>query len=578
MFNDIREVLREEIVKAVAVLNLNMPADEILIEHPADLKFGDYSTNVAMALAQKTGQNPRDLAAKIAAQIAGQKNENIEKVEAAGAGFINFYLTAGFYTAGLKKILVEKDNFGQNTLFEDKKVMVEYTDPNPFKLFHIGHLMTNTIGESLARLFQVSGADARRACYQGDVGIHVAKAIWGMSALKDERPAADSKLAVKVTFLGQAYAFGTTKAKEDPTAAAEIKILNKKIYERSDGEINKLYDLGKKWSLEYFDTVYQRLGTAFDYKFFESETGKAGRETVDRGLQSGVFEKSDGAVVFKGEPYGLHTRVFLNSDGLPTYEAKELGLAKIKYGLYPYDLSVVVTGNEINDYFKVLLQVMNLLFPDLAAKTKHLGHGFLRLPGGKMSSRTGTVITAEEVIDKAKAIILTKMKETKKDIANLDETADQIAIGAIKYSILKQDIGKDIIFDFDKSLSFVGHSGPYLQYTYARTQSVLEKAASAGITFQCQGLTLTLGDTITPVEKMLYRFPEVVERAVVEYAPHYIATYLYELAGVFNNYYADHKIVSAESHSSYRVALTTAVGQVLKNGLNLLGIKTPAKM
>lgn len=219
------------------------------------------------------------------------------------------------------------------------------------------------------------------------------------------------------------------------------------------------------------------------------------------------------------------------------------------------------------------------MFPELAAKTRHIGHGFLRLPSGKMSSRTGEVITAEEVIAKAKEIILEKMKETDREIPNLDETADQIAVGAVKYSILRQDIGRDIIFDFDKSLSFNGNSGPYLQYAYARTQSVLEKAEKEGVKVPAAvGGFGVAKDEITLIEKLLYRFPEIVVRAAKEFAPHHIATYLFELANAFNGYYSDHQIVSKEVNSAYRVALTVAVGQTLANGLHLLGIKTPAKM
>lgn len=570
---NIKDILGELISKALEALGIEVDPQDIILDHPADMQFGDYSSNIALKLGQKHNRNPKDLAGDLANEILKQNNENVAKVEVAGPGFINFYLTPVFYAGQLKQILTDSDKFGRNNLLKDKKVIVEYTDPNPFKLFHIGHLMTNTIGESLSCLFQISGAETKRACYQGDVGMHVAKAMWGILDLKNEMPNEDSGVIEKTAFLGKAYAHGAMKSKEDEAVASEIKTLNKKIYERSDEEINRLYDLGRAWSLEYFDSVYKRLGTNFDYLFFESKIAQTGVDVVYGGIQDGVFEKSDGAVVFKGEQYGLHTRVFLNSDGLPTYEAKELGLAKIKYETYPHDLSVVVTANEINEYFKVLLKAMSLIFPDLAIKTKHLSHGFLRLPTGKMSSRTGDVVVAEDVINKSKEIILEKMKETDRDIPNLEETADEIAVGAIKYSILKQDIGKDVIFDFDKSLSFAGNSGPYLQYAYARTQSILAKAEKVGIKPE-----VSRSDEMTSVEKLLYRFPEIVERACKEYAPHHIATYLYELASAFSSYYVDHQVVSQETNSSYRVALTAAVGQVLKNGLNLLGIKSPAKM
>jgi arginyl-tRNA synthetase len=391
----------------------------------------------------------------------------------------------------------------------------------------------------------------------------------------------EGTLSEKVAYLGRAYAFGSKQVKDNDEIKKEQQILNKKIYERSDEKINEIYDIGRAWSLDYFEIIYRRLGTehnsqegkAFDFYIFESKIAGFGRELVEEWLDKKVFAKSDGAVVFPGEQYGVHTRVFINSEGLPTYEAKELGLSKIKYDLFPYDISVVVTGNEINEYFKVLLTVMGLVFPDLAAKTKHLGHGMLRLPTGKMSSRTGDVIVAEDIINQAKEIIVAKMKEGEREIPDLDKTADEIAVAAVKYSILKQDIGKDVIFDFDKSLSFNGNSGPYLQYTYARTQSVLEKAGRENIKADS-----SVAEEAGEIEKMLYRFPEVVARAGEELAPHHLATYLYELASAFNSYYSGHQIVTKEENAPYRVALTQAIGQVFKNGLTLLGIKTPAKM
>jgi len=580
MTKQIKDILGELIFEAAKVLDIEVDQEDMVLDHPADMQFGDYSCNIALKLGQKQNRNPKEFATDLVAQIAKQNNEYVDKVEVAGPGFLNFYLKSDFFINEISKILVEADDYGRGDFSAGKKVIVEYTDPNPFKLFHIGHLMTNVIGESISRLYDFSGAEVKRACYQGDVGMHVAKTIWGILHLEKDMPKAGT-LSEKVEYLGQAYAFGSKQGKDNETVKKEQQIINKKVYERTDEKINEIYDLGRIWSLDYFETVYLRLGTehnskegkAFDFYFFESEIAGFGKELVLEWIEKGVFVKSDGAVVFQGEQYGMHTRVFINSEGLPTYEAKEMGLSKIKYDNFPYDLSIIVTGNEINDYFKVLLKVISLIFPELSLKTKHLGHGMLRLPTGKMSSRTGDVIVAEYIIDQSKEAILVKMKESEHDVPDINKTSDEIAVGAIKYSILRQDIGKDVIFDFDKSLSFTGNSGPYLQYTFARTQSILTKAEKEGIK-----PTVSVFDEITTVEKLLYRFPEIVERACQEYAPHHIATYLYELASAFSSYYVDHQVVSREDNSPYRVALTSAVGQVLKNGLNLLGIKAPQKM
>lgn len=567
----VNKELKQLITEALEELSLKV--EGFSVERPGESRNGDYSSNVALVAfrqlaAQVNGKsntikmarggmeffdNPQQLADKIIEQIKSKNHPAILKMESAPAGFINLFLTPEFFITKVKEALELKDKYGENEDVKGYKVAVEYTDPNPFKLFHIGHLMPNVIGEAISRVAEASGAEVKRMCYQGDVGLHVAKAIYGLQ---------------QGQALFTAYAFGNKAYEEDEAAKLEIIELNKKVYSREDEEINKLYDAGKKESLDYFEQIYKKLGTKFDYYFFESEAGEFGKKVVEDNKQ--VFKVGErGAVVYEGEQDGLHTRVFINSEGLPTYEAKELGLAKIKYDKYPYDYSIVVTGNEITEYFKVLLAVMGKIFPELAQKTRHVSHGMLRLPSGKMSSRTGDVITAENLLEEVKNKIKDKVKESEMT----DEVLTQVAVGAIKYSILKQDSSRDIIFDFDKSISFDGSSGPYLQYTFARTQSILEKAKSEQVQIKLEQL-----EEVGEVEKIIARYGEAVYRAGEELAPHHIVTYLTELASAFNAYYANNKIVSEEENSSYRVALTAAVGQVLKNGLSLLGIAAPKKM
>ncbi len=583
------EILEDSIKKALKKLGLNV--EKITLEHPDDLANGDYSTNVALSHAKTLGVPPRQLAEKIVGVLQGStsksgKSQTSEKIEIAGPGFINFYLAPEFFPAATAEILNSGENFGKNTELKGKKVIVEYTDPNPFKLFHIGHLMSNAVGESLSRLIEFQGAEVRRACYQGDVGLHVAKTVW---AICDEKTkgnnifqsliSGNKTLAEKINYLGANYAFGAVAYADDLTLKTkkEIEALNRKIYEHSDANINKIYDWGREVSLEYFDTIYKKLGTNFDYKFFESETGEFGKKIVEEFLGKGVFEKSQGAIIFPGEKHALHTRVFINSEGLPTYEAKELGLVKIKYEKYRYDKSLVVTGNEINDYFKVLLRAMTLVFPELAEKTKHLSHGMLRLPSGKMSSRTGEVITAEALLADVEEMALRKLADRELDQREKNKIAEVVAVAAVKYSILRQAIGSDIIFDFDKSISFEGDSGPYLLYSYVRAKSVLEKAVRDGV--KAAARTESAPPEPTLLERLLYRFPEVVERAAREYAPHLIATYLIEVSGAFNSFYAERQIVNAaDPLSPYKVALTKTFSLIMKNGLWLLGISVPEHM
>ena len=565
----VRDILKNTIKETIS--DLSLEADDIHLEHPSDFAYGDYSTNVAMRIAKQIGENPKKLAREITNKIRKIKTKEIEKVEVAGAGFINFYLSREFFTQSIEEILKIGEKWGSGNSLKNQKIIIEYTDPNPFKEFHIGHLMSNAIGESISRIIEFSGAEVKRANYQGDVGLHTAKAIWALMRHKQRGSTSlftgDEVLGV----LGEAYAEGAKAYDEDDIAKEEIKKINKKIYDKNDNEINSLYENGRKISLEHFEEIYKKLGTKFDYYFFESETGPIGKELVKKNIGK-IFEESNGAIIFRGENAGLHTRVFVNSEGLPTYEAKDLALAKIKNEKYDYEKSIVITANEQKEYYKVVLEAMKQIYPELAKKTKHISHGILRLSSGKMSSRTGLVITSESLIGEVKTKVLDKMKDA--DIADKEGVAEQIAVGAIKYSILKQSAGKDIVFDFDKSISFEGDSGPYLQYAHTRASSVLEKARRQNIKSDTKE---AIAET-TELEKLLYRFPEVIERANNEFEPHYITTYLTELAGVFNSFYSREKIVEESGSSPYKIALTEVFKITIKNGLWLLGIKAPENM
>lgn len=569
-----------EKIKEWMAKDLNLDGD-FSVEHPQEIDRGDYASNVAFIEAKKQNKNPKDIAKEFAEILEKNKLEQIEKIEVAGAGFVNFFLKKGFFSEAVASTIPLGNASGENKNLEGQKIIIEFTDPNPFKEFHIGHLMSNTIGESISRLISTSGAEVRRACYQGDVGLHVAKAVWFL--MKENK--SDIKSAKE---LGEAYAKGDKAYKEDEQAKQEIIELNGWIFNHENEKVDNIYYNGRKISLDYFESIYKRLGTKFDFYFFESKTGEYGKKIVEENTPN-IFEQSEGAIVYKGEKVDpkLHTRVFINREGLPTYEAKELGLAKIKYDTYSYDTSIVVTANEINEYFKVLLSAMSKVFPELASKTKHLSHGMLRLPSGKMSSRKGNVITAESLIDDVKKRILEKMADPTSLEASSrrrqemtedkkQEVAEIVSIGAIKYSILHQSIGTDIIFDFEKSLSFEGDSGPYLQYAFVRAQSVLEKANISNLVSR---MSIPDDWITTHLERMIARFPEVVERSAKEYAPHHIAKYLIELAGAFNNFYAGHKIIDpTDATSGYKLSLTESFANVIKKGLDLLGIKVPDQM
>lgn len=552
---------------AETLSELGLPAASFAVEHPTETSHGDYACNVAMVLSKEVGKAPRELAIEISKALEG-KIEYVEKIQIAGPGFLNFYLTRDFFSAEIERVNTLGDDWGKNTLWSGKKVLVEYTDANPFKEFHIGHLFTNAVGESIARLFMMNGADTKRINYQGDIGLHVAHAVWGMGQLGIS-PESD----FSARELGKAYALGATTYKTDEVVAAEIRAINKKIYDRSDEALNSLYDKGREVSLSYFETVYQVIGTHFDASFFESESGVKGKELVLS--NPAVFPESEGARIFKGEDYGLHTRVFLNKEGLPTYEAKELALAKMKEDtLGVYDLSVISTANEVSEYFKVLKKAMSFVYPELAAKTEHIGHGMVRLTSGKMSSRTGDVIPAIDFIDEV-AVAATQKMATEGDSQPDEALAREVAIAAIKYSTLRGSILQNSIFDKEKALSFEGDSGPYLQYTHARICSVIAKAAEAGL----QSSVALAPEAVYEVERLVYQFPEVIEKALIERAPHKVTGYLTELASAFNTFYAHEKIADREdTYAPYKIALAESVRTTLKNGLWVLAIKAPERL
>jgi len=349
--------MQEKIKKLIkdALENLEIETNDIVLEHPADLKMGDYSTNVAMAVAKSVKSNPKELAEKIVAEILRLNlDNNIEKVEVAGPGFINFHLSRKFFGRSVEEILNEGENVGKNKTLSGKKIMIEHTVPNPFKPFHIGHLMTNAIGESVGRILKHSGAEVSQDNYQGDVGLHVAKAIYGL--LENEN--LQSKIGthnLQATNIGLAYARGAGAYEVDEKAKKEIDEINKKLYSKSDKKINEIYDWGFEVTMDAFEDLYKILGTKFDFYFLESVMADIGRDIVKDNMGK-VFEESEGAIVFKAEKYDkkLHTRVFITKEGLPTYEAKELGLTEEKFKTEPdMDLSIVVTANEQADYMKV---------------------------------------------------------------------------------------------------------------------------------------------------------------------------------------------------------------------------------
>ncbi|KKP64393.1 MAG: Arginine-tRNA ligase [Candidatus Moranbacteria bacterium GW2011_GWF2_34_56] len=572
-----KEIIKNKITEAVnEMISKN--------ENYSDFELGDLNFEIsftkdekfiAMILAGRLRMNPFELAQEIA-QLFRTEN-NIEKVEAVAPGYINFYLSKEYFSNVVGEILKKCDDWGKIDDLKGKVFLAEHTDPNLFKEFHIGHVMTNTIGESLGRIAQFANAEVKQVTFQGDVGLHVAKTLWGMKELNAELPDEESDVWAKQAFLGKCYAWGEKNYSQEDNSNVknEIIAINKAVYSKEDEVQNKIYKTGKEWSLKYFEEIYKILGSNFDHYFLESETFEDGKRIVEENLNK-VFKESNGAIIFPGSEYGLHDRVFINSEGLPTYEAKDIGLFYNKWKKYNPDISLTITGGEQKEYFQVVKKAAGMINKEWEEKTIHIAHGTLRLKSGKMSSRKGEIVRAKKWIEDTADIILKKMKENNVS-DNKEADAKKIAIAAIKYSILKIMAGKDIVYDEEKSISFEGDSGPYLQYSYVRANSILNKL-SGYVIGDFKKINLRSGD-VPRIEKMLVKFPEIVSKSLSEYSPHVVANYLHDLSAEFNSFYANTKIAD-EKNVDYKnnVALTEAFRMTLKNGLYLLGIEAVEKM
>lgn len=554
--------LRARIVKVVKN-KFNVDVEPVLSR--PDAQFGDFATNVALQLAGTLGRNPRDVAEEIASEL--RQLENVNSVSVAGPGFINIQLTDAALIASLNGELESQH--------EGKTILVEYSDPNPFKPLHAGHLYTTLVGDSIARLLQAAGANVVRLNYGGDVGLHVGKSMWGIiKELGGEYPdkLRDIPEAERPKWLGARYVQGNTAYENDETARAEIVATNKKVYQLQksgdhDSPFAHIYWTCRQWSYDYFATLYTQLKVAaFDRYIPESEVTDLGLTTVREQLSKGVYKESEGAVVFAGDTHGLHTRVFINSEGLPTYETKDVGLILTKWNDYHFDESIVITANEQAQYYEVMLKSVEQFEPELAKRSVHLTHGVVKLRGGvKISSRKGNGPSALDIIDAAHAA---------GQESGLKPNEDTI-LAAIKYALAKNRIGGDIIYDPKESIALEGNSGPYLQYAHARARSILSKADGTYSIVMFKDLALE------PDERSLVRkiseYTEIVDRAVTELMPHYICTYLYELAQEFNRFYEKNRVIGDERQND-RIVLVEHYANTLKNGLELLGITAPEQM
>jgi len=541
---------------------------DIELTTPPNPEMGDFAF-ACFALAKEQGKNPVEVAIEVVdtIKVAGL----ISEVKTAGP-YVNIYLDP----VKVAELVFESqtETFGTHTFGAGKQILVEYACPNPMKVFHLGHLRNLITGEATVRMFENAGYDVKRVNYQGDVGRHIAMSLWGISQHQEEfENVKNATLDEQVAFLGRAYAYGATQFKESEQVQKEILEFNKKVYEH-DSEILDTYKTARAWSLEYFDVIYKKLDSHFDRLYFESEVFDLGKQMVLDGLDNDIFTKSSGAIIFEGSKHGLHDRVFINSQGFPTYEGKEVGLAQLHFTEYNPDMVIHVVGKEQREYFQVVFKALEEVLPQSAGKESHLIGGYLQLKGDqKMSSRTGNVISGDQLVTLVEESVRTIMKDSKLD--NKEEVTRAVAVAALKYSMLKVGASQDMAFDMDESISTSGDSGPYLLYMVARISSMLEKAGA----YTYNGVP----EEVTTEEKLvilkLAEFPEATQKAVDERDPSHIAKYMYGLAQQFNTFYVACPVLDApEDVSAFRLQLVEHIRDVMKKGLHILGIKTVSKM
>ena len=547
------------------------------IDIPNDLSKGDYTTNVAMiAFGNLKKQESRSKnygsAMELAKEMVSLLNtkykilDTFSLVEAKEPGFINFWLSNQEVEKQLAYILSGKGLISDEKA--RKEIIFEFGDPNPFKEPHIGHLRIFAVGEAVCRMLEADGNYVIRANYQGDVGLHVAKALYGIMNHESGIKGLDSgSIEEKAKFLGEAYVMGAKAFEEDAKAKKEIISINNKIYSK-DSEIFEIWEKGRNWSLEYFETLYKALGIKYDKYYFESQTAAEGLKIVEENSPK-IFEKNDGAYIFRGEKVGLHTRVFVTSEGYATYEGKDLALAIMKDKDFPdISLSIIMTANEQMEYFKVLIKALSEVNKKIADKASHLSVGFVNLKEGKMSSRTGNIIGANWLIDEVRKQLKKRFKEVKNEIL------DEISVGAVKWSMLKFSRQSNISFSIDESVDLAGNSGPYMQYTYARIASLLSKSLITN--FEAKSVK-SLDQDLLALSRLACQFEIQTKKAIDSFSPNILTDYLFKVAQTFNSYYEKEKIIGSPKEME-KLFVAKGVGEVIKRGLYLLGIESPAKI
>ncbi len=558
--------LKTEIKKIIQQL-YNLDFEPEITTSPENVA-ADYSSNAPLKLAKELHKAPMVIAGEIQAEFnAGSPdiNNGPQDILVTPPGFLNFTLPDENLSNCINNLYQDFQKEITSNEYKGKTVICEFSDPNPFKVLHVGHLYTSIVGDSIGRLFEYAGAKVIRANFGGDVGLHVAKTMYILKQKSFDE--------LNIEDIAKCYVEGTAAYEDDEKAHAEITKLNKEIYKINSEDLHesalaKLYWKGRELSYDYFNNFYDSIGVKFDKYYPESTVAGLGLKIVKEQLKKGVYEISNGATIFNGEKFGLHTRVFINQEGVPTYEAKDVGLIFTKWQDYHFDKSVIITGSEQLDYMKVVLKSIEQYAPELVEKTSHLIHGLVKLPGGvKMSSRKGNFLKAVDVLDMVKDALKSEY-----------DTADEkISLGATKYAFLKYKMGGNIIFDPKESVKMTGNSGPYLLYSCVRAKKILALAQKSENNSQEHEKTFTLEASERNLMKKILEYKTVLGEAVTEMAPHKVANFLYELAQEFSRFY-ENCPVTGSTQEKERTKLVKVYLDTMTHGLDILNIDIPESM
>ncbi|HLD28206.1 MAG TPA: arginine--tRNA ligase [Patescibacteria group bacterium] len=561
--------IKTELLNLVAdAVGQDIDKGKLEITVPPEAEMGDFAVPcffLSKLLRRSPSQIAIDLASKIhpAGLVMSVKNDG---------PYLNFFINQSILAKQvLKEINKRADKYGQLNLGKDR-IMLEYSQPNTHKEFHIGHMRNAILGSALIRLLGAVGYKVMPVNYIGDVGAHVAKCLWALEKFHAENKLPENK----GKYLGQIYTEAVKKTEVSKKNKKEADEVLQKL-EADDKKWTALWKKTRKWSLDEFDQIYKILDCKFDQVFYESEVANLGKEIVADLLKKGIAEISEGAVIINLEKYNLKNFLLLKSDGSSLYSTKDIALAQEKFKKYKIDKSIIITDSRQSFYFSQLFKTLAIMGFD--KEMIHIPYEFVTLKAGAMSSRSGNVVLFEDFYHQVvgQATHETKKRHPDWSEKKIQDTSRKIALSAIKFNMLKTGNDNIITFDIDEALSFDGFSGPYLQYTCSRISSVLKKAKSKG------GIDVEYDKLNTVIEKelmlKLIDYPNVIEVAAKNFQPSELTRYLFELAKLFSNFYQTMPILNSDDGTKKaRLSLIFAVKQTIANGLGILGIETMDEM